>query len=102
MMPHPATLVLVQGAGNLALLAAIIIPGGFGSYEMVFVAALTAGGGMGLAETSWLLIVVRIIHFTGLGAASFFFAAWARILLSEPVVEAVERRTLELDEPPAP
>jgi uncharacterized membrane protein YbhN (UPF0104 family) len=84
-------LILAQGTGSLAILVGMFLPGGLGTFELAFVGSLTGAGGVGLVGAGIMVVGVRVVHLLGLGCAGIFFAAWAKVFLSQEVQEVVTR-----------
>ena len=82
-------LLMAQGTGSLAILVGMFLPGGLGTFELAFVASLTGAGGVTLTQAGFMLVAIRMVHLMGFACAGIFFAAWARLFLSDEVREAV-------------
>ena len=82
-------LLLAQGTGSLAILVGMFLPGGLGTFELAFIASLTGAGGIDLTAAGLMLIAIRMVHLLGFACAGIFFAAWAKVFLSEDVRKAV-------------
>jgi len=80
---------LAQGTGSLAILVGMLLPGGLGTFELAVVGSLTGAGGVGLVDAGVMVVGIRVVHLLGLGCAGVFFAAWAKVFLSDEVQEAV-------------
>jgi len=82
-------LFLAQGTGSLAILVGMFLPGGLGTYELAFVGSMTGAGGVALVDAGIMVVGVRVVHLLGLGCAGIFFAAWAKVFLSQEVQDVV-------------
>ena len=82
-------LLLAQGTGSLAILVGMFLPGGLGTFELAFVSSMTGAGGVDLTAAGLMVVAIRMVHLLGFACAGIFFAAWAKVFLSEEVRDAV-------------
>ncbi len=94
--PTLPALLLARGMGSLTIVASMFLPGGLGTYEVVFVGCMVGAGGLSVLEAGLLVLSVRIVHLLGIACSGLAFAAWAKVLLSQEVAETLQAEGVSL------
>lgn len=79
-VPLPVA-VLAHAASVVASVALVVLPGGLGAFDAVFLGVLTLAGGLATWQAGLVLAAVRGVQLAGMAVAGVAFMAWAHTLL---------------------
>ncbi|MDP6933376.1 MAG: lysylphosphatidylglycerol synthase transmembrane domain-containing protein [Myxococcota bacterium] len=97
---HPEHLgaFFTQNLSALASLAMVVLPGGFGAFDLTFAGSLAASADLDAAQAGLVLVNMRLVHVLGLACCGLLFLSWARQLLAEEVLQTVHQGHISDDD----